>query len=154
MALSAYTSLRVDIWIQEIRLSSTSRLGFTNRCYPMALATATSAQLPSGTTIRLATPPLFLATKFVAFADRGKADYLFSYDLGDLIAVIDGRDEPISECLQCAAELRCFLRENTRALLATHAFHDALAGHLPSNVASQVRLPGLLAKLHTIADLE
>lgn len=95
-----------------------------------------------------------MATKFVAFADRGKADYLFSYDLGDLIAVIDGRDEPISECLQCAAELRCFLRENTRAFLATHAFHDALAGHLPSNVASQVRLPGLLAKLHTIADLE
>ena len=116
----------------------------------MALATATSAQLPSGTTIRLVTPPLFLATKFVAFADRGKADYLFSHDLGDLIAVIDGRDELISECLQCAAELRCFFRENTRALLVTRAFHDALPGYLPGDVASQARLPDLLAKLHTM----
>ena len=71
-----------------------------------------------------------------------------------MIAVIDGRDDLISECLQGAAELRCFLRENTRALLATHAFHDALAGHLPGDVASQAGLPDLLAKLHTIADLE
>lgn len=77
-----------------------------------------------------------------------------SDQLGDLIAVIDGRDEPISECLECAAELRYFLRENTRAFLATHAFHDALAGHLPGDVASQARLPDLLAKLHTIADQE
>ena len=77
-----------------------------------------------------------------------------SDQLGDLIAVIDGRDELISECVQCAAELRCFLRANTRALLATHAFHDALVGHLPGDVASQARLPDLLAKLHTIADLE
>jgi len=43
---------------------------------------------------------------------------------------------------------------STLALLATHAFHDALAGHLPGDVASQARLPDLLAKLHTIADLE
>ena len=128
-------------------------LGFTNLWYPMALATATPAQLPSGTTIRLVAPPVFLATKFVAFADRGKADYLFSHDLGDLIAVIDGRDELIAECSQCDVELRNFLRENTRALLATRAFHDALPGHLPGDAASQARLPDLLAKLHIIADL-
>lgn len=42
---------------------------------------------------------------------------------------------------------------STRALLATRAFHDALPGHLPGNVASQARLPDLLANLHTIADL-
>jgi hypothetical protein len=70
-----------------------------------------------------------------------------------LIAVIDGRDDLITECMQCAAELRGFFRENTRALLATRAFHDALPGHLPGDVASQARLPDLLAKLHTIADL-
>ncbi len=128
-------------------------LGFTNRWYPMALATATSAQLPSGTRIRLVTPPVFMATKFVAFLDRGKADYLFSHDLGDLIALIDGRDELIAECAQCDAELHSFLRENTRALLATRAFHDALPGHLPGDAASQARLPDLLAKLHTLANL-
>jgi hypothetical protein len=73
-----------------------------------------------------------------------------SDQLGDLIAVIDGRDELISECLQGAAELRCFLRENTRALLATRAFHDALPGYLPGDVASQALLRDLLAKPHTL----
>jgi predicted nucleotidyltransferase len=128
-------------------------LGFTNRWYPMALATATSAHLPSGTPIRLITAPVFLATKFVAFADRGKADYLFSHDLSDLIAVIDGRDELIAECMKFATELRGFLRESTRALLETRAFHEALPGHLPGDIASQARLPDLLAKLHRIANM-
>lgn len=128
-------------------------LGFSNRWYPLALSTAMPAQLPSGTSIRLVTPPVFLATKFVAFADRGKADYLFSHDLSDLIAVIDGRDELMAECAQCDAALRAFLSEQTRALLASRAFHDALPGHLPGDAASQARLPDLLAKLHRIAEL-
>jgi hypothetical protein len=128
-------------------------LGFTNHWYPLALSTATPAQLPSGTTIRLIKPPVFLATKFVAFADRGKADYLFSHDLSDLIAVIDGRDELMVECAQSESALRGFLSEQTRALLATRAFHDALPGHLPGDAASQARLPDLLAKLQCIADL-
>lgn len=128
-------------------------LGFTNRWYPLALTTAMPARLPSGMTIRLVSAPAFLATKFVAFADRGKSDYLFSHDLGDLIAVIDGRDELIAECMQCAAELRAFLREKTHALLGTQAFLDALPGHLPGDTASQARLPDLIAKLQSIANL-
>lgn len=128
-------------------------LGFTNCWYPLALATAMPMPLPSGTTIRLVTSPVFLATKFVAFADRGNADYLFSHDLSDLVAVIDGRDELIAECAQCDPELRSFLREKTRALLATRSFLDALPGHLPGDAASQARLPDLIAKLHSIAGL-
>lgn len=128
-------------------------LGFTNRWYPLALTTAMPARLPSGMTIRLVSAPVFLATKFVAFADRGKSDYLFSHDLGDLIAVIDGRDELIAECTQCPAELRGFLREKTHALLETQVFRDALPGHLPGDTASQARLPDLMAKLQSIANL-
>lgn len=48
-------------------------LGFANRWYPLALDTALSVYLPSGTPIRLIAPPAFLATKLEAFAGRGGA---------------------------------------------------------------------------------
>lgn len=127
-------------------------LGFTNRWYPHALATAEKTSLPSGTRIRLVTAPVFLATKFEAFDDRGGMDYLFSHDLGDLIAVVDGRDELIDECRTASAILRSYLRERFGQLLATPAFIDALPGHLPGDAASQARFPDLLDKLRHLAE--
>jgi predicted nucleotidyltransferase len=128
-------------------------LGFSNRWYPLALASAEMTSLPSGTTIRLVTAPVFLATKFEAFAGRGKNDYLFSHDLGDLISVIDGRDELIDECRHLDTELKDYLRKQVGQLLAAPAFFDALPGHLPGDAASQARLPDLEAKLRKLAGL-
>lgn len=129
-------------------------LGFSNIWYPQALATSVLAQLPSGITIRLVMAPVFLATKFEAFADRGGGDYLFSHDLGDLISVVDGRDELIEECRAAEASLKSYLRERFGQLLAVPAFIDALPGHLPGDSASQARLPDLLDKLRRLAVLE
>ena len=128
-------------------------LGFSNRWYPLALATAEKKFLPSGIEIRLVTAPVFVATKFEAFADRGQNDYLFSHDLGDLISVIDGRDELIEECRYLDGELESYLVSRFRSLLATPAFLDALPGHLPGDAASQARLPDLEDKLRLLADL-
>lgn len=128
-------------------------LGFENCWYPMALLTAQQTRLPSGTLIRLVTAPVFVATKFEAFADRGRSDYLFSHDLSDLISVIDGRDELLAECQQADDGLKAYLRAKIRALLQTAAFLDALPGHLPGDAASQARLPELDAKLRKLAEL-
>lgn len=128
-------------------------LGFFNRWYPLALADATKTALPSGTMIRLVSAPVFLATKLEAFADRGKGDYLFSHDLGDLISVIDGRDELIDECRNCGADLKQYLREWMGRLLSSPAFLDALPGHLPGDDASQARLPDLVEKIRWLSKL-
>lgn len=69
-------------------------LGFSNPWYPLALETAEPQALPGGTLIRLVAAPVFLATKLEAFSGRGNSDYLFSHDLGDFLAVIDGRAAP------------------------------------------------------------
>lgn len=128
-------------------------LGFSNRWYPLALADATKTALPSGTMIRLVSAPVFLATKLEAFADRGKGDYLFSHDLGDLISVIDGRDELIDECHRYGADLKQYLGDWMGRLLSSSAFLDALPGHLPGDAASQARLPDLEDKLRLLAQL-
>ena len=129
-------------------------LGFSNRWYPIAIETAASVDLPSGRRILLITAPAFVATKLEAFDGRGNRDFLFSHDLGDLLAVIDGRDTLVDECRQAPPELRAYLRERLAGLLATPAFVEALAGHLPGDAASQERLPEMQARLRLIASLD
>ena len=128
-------------------------LGFANRWYPLALETAIGVALPSGRPIRLITAPVFLATKLEAFDGRGHGDFLFSHDLGDLLAVVDGRASLLEECRGSPNALQIYLGERFRTLLAQPAFMDAMPGHLPGDAASQERLPELLEKLHNIAGL-
>ena len=142
---------RVDAVTVDVMPTLKEILGFSNRWYPLALATAGKTPLPSGMVIRLVTAPVFIATKFEAFADRGNSDYLFSHDLGDLRSVIDGRDELMAECRQLDDELKEYLRGRVGRLLATPAFLEALPGHLPGDAASQARLPDLEDKLRLLA---
>lgn len=128
-------------------------LGFSNRWYPLALETAQRTRLPGGQAIRLIAAPVFVATKLEAFAGRGKGDFLFSHDLEDLLAIVDGRASLLQECRQSPLELRAYLAERFGMLLSTPAFIDALSGHLPGDAASQERLPELLGKLRLIAGL-
>lgn len=129
-------------------------LGFSNRWYPLATATPQDVLLPSGIEIRLISAPVFIATKLEAFSGRGNNDFLFSHDLGDVIAVIDGRDSLLEECRADDMELRQYLRERFAGFLASRAFMEALPGHLAGDFASQARLPDLEHKLRMLAQLE
>lgn len=144
---------RIDGVVVDVMPTLENILGFANRWYSLALTTAVSFTLPSGQEIRLITAPVFLATKLEAFFNRGRGDFLFSHDLGDLIAVIDGRAALLEECRAGAEELRAYLTTAFRGLLAQPSFMEALSGHLPGDMASQERLPELVAKLRKIADL-
>jgi len=144
---------RVGALAVDVMPTLESVLGFSNRWYPLALATAQPLALPSGRTIRMISAPAFLATKLEAFDGRGQGDFLFSHDLGDLLAVVDGRDTLLDECRDSAPELQAYLGERFGGLLAKPAFVEALAGHLPGDAASQERLPDFEAKLRRIAGL-
>ncbi|MBK7982361.1 MAG: hypothetical protein V9G64_09055 [Candidatus Competibacter sp.] len=145
---------RVGLVAVDVMPTLETILGFSNRWYPpLALATAFPIALPSGCQIRLIAAPVFLATKLEAFDGRGNADFLFSHDLGDLLAVIDGRDSLTEECRNIPPELKAYLAERFQTLLATASFVEALAGYLPGDAASQERLPELEVKLQLLAAL-
>jgi hypothetical protein len=128
-------------------------LGFSNRWYPLAVETAQIQPLPTGRLIQLVTAPVFLATKLEAFDGRGHGNLLFSHDLEDLMAVLDGRDSLLEECRQSPPELRSYLSARIADLLANPEFIDALPAFLPGDLASQQRLPDLKEKLRGIVDL-
>ena len=101
-------------------------LGFSNRWYLLALETAQLQELPSGWAIRIVTAPVFLATKLEAFRVRGQGDFLFSHDLEDLMAVVDGRASLLEECRLSPLELRNDLAAQFLELLNTSVFLETL----------------------------
>jgi hypothetical protein len=68
-----------------------------------------------------------------------------------MITVIDGRAAIVAEIAAAVPELRTYVVARIGALIAEAAFQEALAGHLPSDGASQARLPKLRERLAAIA---
>src|SRR5271165_61989 len=101
-------------------------LGFNTTWFKEALATATEREF-AHTQLRLISPVAFLATKHVAFADRGAGDYYASHDLEDFITVIDGRENIIDEVNNAPKELRGYVIESIHCLMVVTAFAEALA---------------------------
>ena len=139
--------------ILDLMPSQGEMLGFSNRWYPLAVESAQLHALPSGRSIRMVTAPVFLATKLEAFYGRGQGAFLFSHDLEDLMAVVDGRESLLEECRLSPPELRNALAAHLKVLLATPAFIEAVPAFLPGDQASQQRLPELLLMLSSIAAL-
>jgi hypothetical protein len=140
-------------------------LGFANRWYPLAMQLALPITLPSGTEITAISAPCFCATKLEAFADRGQTsdgapDYLGSHDLGDLIAVVDGRASLLEEIGQSPHELRAYLAQRLGSLAANPRFLQSLEGHVSPDIVGQLRVPGIkntflaVAALHAPIDPE
>ena len=128
-------------------------LGFTNRWYAPAMATAQYVDLDD-LRLRLITPVHFLATKLEAFRGRGNDDYSGSPDLEDVITVIDGRSEIVSELERSAWDVQEYVASELRRLLGVPEFLDALSGFLMPDAGSQARRPLLLQRLRALAQLK
>jgi len=128
-------------------------LGFSNRWYEAALGSAQQYQLEPDLQIKIVTAPYFCATKIEAFRGRGNGDYLASYDLEDLITLVDGRPELLSELRSASADVRSYIAGAIGQMLATDEFMDALPGYLLPDAASQGRISIVLERLTDISTL-
>lgn len=128
-------------------------LGLNTQWFHEALETSTLMTIERFQ-LRIITPVAFLATKLVAFTDRGNNDYYTSHDLEDILTVIDGRKAIASEIDTSAEPLRSFIIKNFLKLQNMSDFREALPGHLPSDSASQKRLPLLRHKIVEISRLK
>jgi len=111
-------------------------LGFSNRWYKEAIEQAFEVALPSGIVIRVVSPAYFLATKFEAFAGRGKGDY-FSHDLEDIVFVMENRKRLIIELMDCPVELKQYFSQQA-TLLLNDDFLNVLPGLLNNPESARV----------------
>ena len=139
-----------DDVILDVMPTDPKILGFGNQWFTPAYEASEWADLPSGKKIRLLPAPYFVATKLEAFACRGKDDYLMSRDMEDIVTVLDGRTEIVSEVQQASEDLRTHLAAQCSMLLKERDFLDALPGHLPPDAASQARLAFIIDRLKAI----
>lgn len=100
-------------------------LGLNTAWFAEALVTATECEF-GHIRLKLISPVAFLATKHIAFSDRGGGDYYASHDLEDFVTVIDGREGIVADVDQAPAELRAYVIGAVRSLMATRQFDEAL----------------------------
>lgn len=129
-------------------------LGFSNKWYPEAVKESHPFKLTPKLSIRLVTPPFFLATKFEAFHSRGRRDFYASHDLEDIIAVVDGREELMGEIEQTKSGVKRYLATQFTELLADEDFVESLPGHFLPDDVSQGRMGFILARIRAIAAIQ
>lgn len=124
--------LKVDFMPDDDRI-----LGFSNRWYRDAMATARDFTLTEALTIKLVEPVYFVATKLEAYLGRGNGDALSSHDIEDLINIFDGREEIVAEINAVDGELRDFIRIQLQALLEDDNFEYAVQSATGNNSARE-----------------
>ena len=140
--------------ILDVMPTDPALLGFGNVWYQAAMEHAIEMGLSNGKSIRVVSSPYFLITKLEAFEGRGAGDYQMSHDIEDIVAVIDGRSVIVEEVGDSVAELRSVLAERFRVLLNNSRFVDAVSGHMPTNEASQARVPVVIDRMRQIAGIQ
>lgn len=130
-----------------------SVLGFSNRWYKDAQNNAFHQDLSNSKTIKVISAPYFLATKLEAFKDRGKQDYLLSHDLEDIIAVIDGRPDIVSDISNTENNLKKYLSTEFNTLTNNPQFMQALPGHLNYSSESEERKKIVEDRIKAIIEL-
>ena len=123
-------------------------LGFSNRWYPAAIETAQRLDI-AGHNVRVVTPALFIATKLEAFHGRGGDDIFASHDLEDIIAVVEGRPEIVSE-VAAASPTYGATSARTSSAARQSRFVEALGGFLLPDAASQGRRGLLEVRLRSM----
>lgn len=116
-------------------------LGFSNRWYAKGIETAVTYSLTDQLNIKRLIPELFVATKLEAYLGRGHGDLFTSRDMEDILLIVDGRPEIVAEILGADDNIRQFIAEQFRALLAERDFDYFLDGNVrgPEGRADIVR---------------
>ena len=109
-----------------------------NRWFTFLMKDAEHVEVLPGCRAWIASAPCFLATKFEAFFDRGKNNLVKSKDLGDILAVVNGRSGLLLEIQQAAPDICGFLRQSFSWLLEQRHFMECLPELVPEDIREEM----------------
>lgn len=110
---------------------------------------AIEQDLPSGKIIKILPFPFMIATKLVAWQERGEGDFLGNHDLEDIITVIDSR-ESLEEILEAPNNVKEFISNTFNSLLRSNAFKRAIPGHIGFDSTATERAKNVILKMEEI----
>lgn len=144
---------RINSVIVDLMPCDESILGFSNKWYKEAIKNFSVINL-AGTDVRIVSAPYFIATKIEAFLGRGNNDFLGSADLEDIITILDGRSEVVSEMKAAAKKLQTYIAKNFSDWLQNNDFINTLPGLIAPDPTSQDRFNLIVDKIKTVAALQ
>lgn len=109
--------------------SDSSILGFSNSWYKEGIANKVKARI-GNKEIYIFALEYFIAAKFEAFNGRGKSDPRMSWDLEDIILILDGIKDFVPP--KVTGRLKIFLSEMCEHCL-TSLIQEAISGYLRNN---------------------
>jgi hypothetical protein len=115
----------VDIMPTEGRV-----LGFSNRWYPDGFKSAVAYAIDPQHTIKIFSPPYFLAAKLDAFLDRGGGDGRTSSDFEDIVFLLEHRSAIWQECEGSPNEVRIYLKSEFEKLLNNLFIQEWIDAHI------------------------
>lgn len=86
-------------------------LGFSNSWYKDGFQTAIDYKIDDLNTVKILSPPYFLASKLEAFRNRGNNDGRTSTDFEDFVYVLENRSSIWDEMKDADTKVRYFLRD-------------------------------------------
>ncbi len=111
-----------DSLLLDVMPADESVLGFSSQWYAIAAEDPLAITLPSSNTIKVINAPVFICTKYDAFASRGHED---QKDLEDIITLVSTRQELVGELLRAPAEVRNHVVRKTQEYIAS-SHYDGL----------------------------
>jgi predicted nucleotidyltransferase len=135
----------------DVMPTDESILSFTNRWYLLAMQKTNAFALSKDISINVISAPLFLCTKLEAFGDRGRGDYNASKDIEDIVLIVNGREQLLTECSQEEQTVKEFLSEHFSNIYNDNDFLNALPGLLP--FAARNRESTVLSRIKSLSEL-
>ena len=121
-----YKGIKVDIMPNDA-----SVIGFTNQWYAEGIRNSVKFELEEHLTIRIFGPAWFLASKMVAFADRGKYDFRTSSDFEDIIYVLDNKQSIMEDIQSADQNVRYYLKGEFQKYLSNNSLSEGIFCALP-----------------------
>lgn len=126
-------------------------LGFTNKWYPEVMKDPVFVEIEAGVRVKVVNIPVFLATKFEAFSDRGGRGYYGNSDIEDIISILAYRRDSAQLIADAPPAVRNYLAAEARELLALRSIENIVSGCFEADPASQALVPTVMLALRNIA---
>ncbi len=128
-----YKDLKIDVMPAKGEF-----FGFSNEWYEEGIAHAIEKDLTEELTIQVFSPAYLFADKINTFLDRGSEDYYASHDFEDIIRLVDGYPNLISEIKSAPPDVKKYIQDWVGKLLSQPRVRDYLAAHLVQQGRAEV----------------
>lgn len=127
-----YKGIKVDIMPNDA-----SVIGFSNQWYADGIRNSINYELEENLTIRIFAPAWFVASKMVAFADRGKYEFRTSSDFEDIVYVLDNNPMLVEDAKSADDGVQEYLKSEFQKYLSDKNLSEGIFCVLPYGSGSE-----------------